>query len=529
MPLRKTRPERHGVYDYIVVGAGSGGSAVAARLARNPAVTVLLVEAGGSDFRLDTRAPAAFGEQFHKKGDWDYFTQPEPAAANREIHLPRAKVVGGCSAMNAMLWVRGSDRDFDGWGIDGWSWSDVAPVYDRMEWHFLKSHNQDGPMRINRIATPDATAIAFVEAAVNAGIVPNDDISGPDLDGVALAPTTTVGGRRWSTARGYLDAAIQRPNFDLMTKTLVDRVLITGGRAVGIEVTRRGATRTIAARGEVVLSAGAYNTPQLLQLSGIGDASQLRGLGIDVVVDNPQVGAHLKEHPFSFTNFELNKPWKGLFGVEKNPMHVVNWLRNGTGPLASNVAEAIAHVRTREGLEVPDMQLVFAPAFFWDNGEATHDKPALSIMQSYWEPRSTGHVRITSKDPRAAPDILMNMLADPADVEALMRGIELTRRIVAAAPYDEMVSGELNPGPGVRTPEQLERFIRETTLHTYHPACTAGMGRVLDERLRVEGVAGLRVADASALPEITHGNTNAPAILFGERCADFIAADAQAR
>lgn len=528
MPLSKKRPPRT-VYDYIVVGSGSGGSAVAARLAENPQVTVALIEAGGGDLTLATRAPAAFGEQFHTKGDWDYFTAAEPAAANREIHLPRAKVVGGCSAMNAMLWVRGSDRDFDSWGLDGWGWKDVEPIYDRMEGHFLAGHNQDGPMRINRLATPDATAVAFVEAAVNVGIAHNDDLSGPDLDGVSLAPTTTVGGRRWSTARGYLDEARKRPNFDLLTKTLVERVLITNGQVVGVEITSRGRTRTLGVRSEVVLSAGAYNTPQLLQLSGIGDASRLRSLGIDVVVDNPQVGAHLKEHPFSFTNFELNKGWKGLFGADKNPLHVLNWLRHGTGPLASNVAEAIAHVRTRAGLEVPDMQLVFAPAFFWENGEATHPKPAISVMQSYWEPKSTGHVTITSKDPAAAPEILMNMLSASEDVEALMRGIELTRRIIAAAPYDTMISREINPGADVQSPEAMERFIRETTLHTYHPACTAGMGRVLDERLRVTGVSGLRVADASALPQITHGNTNAPAILMGERCADFIREDAQTR
>ena len=526
MSLLKKRPART-VYDYIVVGAGSGGSAVAARLAENPNVTVALIEAGGSDFTLATRAPAAFGEQFHKKGDWDYFTAPEPAAANREIHLPRAKVVGGCSAMNAMLWVRGSDRDFDSWGLDGWGWKDVEPVYDRMEGHFLPGHNQDGPMRINRLTTPDATAVAFVEAAVNAGIPANEDLSGPDLDGVSLAPTTTVGGRRWSTARGYLDAVVKKPNFDLITKTLVDRILITNGQAVGVEVSTRGRKRTLSVRGEIVLSAGAYNTPQLLQLSGIGDASHLRSLGVDVVVDNPEVGAHLKEHPFSFTNFELaDGPWKGLFGVEKNPMHIVNWLRNGSGPIASNVAEAIAHVRTREGLEVPDMQLVFAPAFFWENGEATHTKPAISVMQSYWEPKSTGHVKITSKDPAAAPEILMNMLSAREDVEALMRGIDLTRRIIASAPYDTMIAREINPGADIRSPEAMETFIRETTLHTYHPACTAGMGRVLDERLRVNGVKGLRVADTSALPEITHGNTNAPAILIGERCATFIQEDA---
>lgn len=530
MAIRKARRTRTTVYDYIVVGAGSAGAAVAARLSENPAVTVLLVEAGGSDRKIETRAPAAFSAQFHSEGDWDYYTEPEPAAAGRRIYLPRGKVVGGCSTMNAMLWVRGSNHDFDGWNIPGWTWDDVEPIYRRMENHFLRDgeHSRLGPMKINRIDSPDPVALAFVEAAAAAGIERTDDLSGPRLDGVALAPTTTADGRRWNTARGYLDTAVKRPNFELLTRVHVNRVLVERGRTVGVEVSDGRTTWTLGVRQEVVLSAGAYNTPQLLQLSGIGDAEYLSSLGIRSVVDNPEVGAGLREHPFTFVNYELNEPWVGLADAQK-PAELAAWLLRGKGKLASNVAEALAHIRTRSGLDAPDMQLVHAPVYFWNNGEGTHPRPAMTIAQSYWQPRSAGHVRIKSRDPRDAPEILMNMLSDRNDVEALMRGIEITREIARTAPFDRMLGIEINPGPNVRTPEQLERWIRETCLHTYHPACTARMGAVLDEELRVLGVEGLRVADTSAMPEITRGNTNAPAIMIGERCADFITGKQQAK
>lgn len=518
-------------YDHIVIGAGSAGCAVAARLSEDPTCRVLLIEAGGSDRRLEIRAPAAFGQQFHTKVDWDYYTEPEPAAGGRRIYLPRGKTLGGTSSMNAMLWVRGSHLDYDGWGVPGWSWADVEPVFRRIERHFLTddAHGQDGPMRINRLSAPDPVAQAFVEAAAATGIERNDDLSGPELDGVALSPTTTAGGRRWSTARGYLDGARRRPNLTVMSKALVHRIVLRDGRAVGVEVERKGKRTEVASTRDIVLSAGAFGTPQLLQLSGVGPADHLTALGITPVVDNPAVGTHLAEHPMTFVNYELREPWVGLADA-KHPKYLVDWLLRGRGKLASNVAEALAHVRTLPELPAADMQLVHAPAFFWNNGEDEHPRPAMAMAQSYWTPQSQGTVRLRSRDARQAPAILMNMLSERSDVEALMRGIRLTREIAQQAPLRDMLGVEITPGGAVQTDAQLEDWIRQTCLHTYHPACTARIGEpgegVLDPELRVHGVQNLRVADASALPSITRANTNAPAILFGERCADFIKADA---
>ncbi len=521
-------------YDHIVIGAGSAGCAVAARLSEDPARRVLLVEAGGSDRRLEMRAPAAFPAQFHAKGDWDYVTEPEPGCADRRVYSPRGRVLGGCSTMNAMLWVRGCALDFDGWDLPGWSWDEVEPHFRRIEDHFLPgpAHGHGGPVRIRRLDTPDPVARAFVAAATAAGVAPTDDLSGPDLDGVGLSPTTTSRGRRWSTARAYLDTARKRSNLTVLTKALVHRVVVHEGRAVAVVVERGGSLETIGATGDIVLSAGAFNTPHLLQLSGIGPADHLREIGVEVVLDSPHVGEHLQEHPFTFCNFELKDPWTGLAGADR-PREIAKWLATGRGKLASNVAEALAHIRTLPDLPAPDVQLVHAPAFFWKNGEGEHPRPAFAIAQSYWTPASRGWVRARTKDPRSKPAVQLGMLREQADVDALIRAIRRTREIVAQAPLRDMVAAEITPGADVRTDAELERWIRENVETTYHPSCTARMGAegegVLDEKLRVRGVEGLRVADTSALPQITRANTNAPAILIGERCAAFIRAERGAR
>jgi choline dehydrogenase len=514
-------------YDHIVIGAGSAGCAVAARLSEDPARNVLLLEAGGSDRRLEARAPAGFPGLFHTRRDWDYHTEPEPGCDGRSLYQPRGKLIGGCSAMNAMLWVRGSNLDYDGWGISGWSWEDVLPFFLRIEDHFLggPGHGHGGPMRIRRIDTPDRTTEAFVASAVAAGIPRTDDLSGPVLEGVQVSPTTTFKGRRWSAARGYLDPARRRGNLTVRCDALVHRVIIRGGRAVGVEVERKGRVEQISCRSDIVISGGAFNTPHLLQLSGVGPAGDLREIGVDVVVDAPAVGARLAEHPMTFVNFELREPWLGLSDAE-HPKHIVNWLLRGRGKLSSNVGEALAHVRTQDGLPAPDMQLVEGPVFFWEHGDGEHPKPAMMIGQSYWTPQSRGTVRARSRDPREKPAVQLNLLQDRSDVEAMMRGVRLARRIAEQPPMRDMIAMEITPGGDVQSDADLEHWVRTTCQHTYHATSSARMGEpgdgVLDAELRVHGVTHLRVADASALPDIPRANTQAAAILMGERCAAFI-------
>jgi choline dehydrogenase len=501
-------------YDYVVIGAGSAGCAVAGRLAA-ASHSVLLIEAGGSDRRIPVRAPLAYGAQIGSRTDWAFESEPEPACEGRRISQPRGKVLGGTSAMNAMVWVRGTRDDYDGWQLPGWGWAGVEPVFHRIE---------SGPMRLTRVAEPDEVSRRFVAAARAEGVAANDDLSGPDLDGAAISPVTVWKGQRWSTARAYLDPVRRRSNFSLVTRALVHRVVFEDAVAVGVEYERKGRRHTVTARREIVLCAGAFGTPPLLQLSGVGPADHLRTVGITRVVDSPLVGQNLSDHPATFMNWELAKGFIGLADA-RNPKWLLQWLFRRSGKLTSNLMEAVAHVRSAPGLAAPDFQLINAPIFArmdW----TTHPQPALSILQSYWTPESRGSVLVRSADPREAPAIRLNTLSTPGDVAAFVRAIRRTREIVATEPLASAIALELHPGPQVNTDAELEAWIRATVATTGHPACSAAMGAgadsVLDEKLRVRGVAGLRVADASALPCIPRANTNAPAIMVGERCADFV-------
>jgi choline dehydrogenase len=446
--------------------------------------------------------------------DWAYETDPEPDCADRRVPQHAGRVLGGTSAMNMMLWVKGSKLDYDGWQLPGWSWNDVAPVFARME---------RGPMRTGRTPYPDEVSKRFVAAARAAGVRADDDVSGPDLDGAAIAPVTIYNGQRWSTPRGYLR---RRKNLTVLTKAEVHRVIIRNGRAVGIEYRRHGRVQQASADQQVVVSAGAYATPQLLQLSGIGPADHLRGVGITPVVDSPLVGQGLTDHPHAWAVWSLAPGYAGLSDAA-NPKWLLQWLLGRRGKLANSAVEAVAHIRSTADLPACDFQLISVLA------DATADprgkfKPALSVGHSYWTPKSRGSVLLRSSDPAIPPAIRMNLLSERDDVDALIRAVQRTREIMGTEPIASAVERELLPGPGA----DVEASIRQTAITTYHASCTVAMGSQpdspLDEHLRVRGVDNLRVADASALPRIPRANTNAPSIMIGERCADFLLAAASA-
>ncbi|WP_059016739.1 GMC family oxidoreductase N-terminal domain-containing protein [Mycobacterium sp. M26] len=518
-------------FDYIVIGAGSAGCVVAARLAAGSA-SVLLLEAGGSDRRLTVRAPLAFAAQMGGQTDWNFSSEPEPGCDGRSIPQPRGRVLGGTSSMNAMVWVVGTQRDYDGWDLPGWGWDDVAPVFRRIESHFLgaPSHGTMGPMRVTRLAEPDETSTRWVVAAREAGVAANDDIGGPDLDGAAIAPVTIWKGQRWNTARGYLTDARRRPNLTVVTGALVHRVVIRDGRAVGVDYEHKGRRAVAGAHREIVLSAGAYGTPHLLQLSGVGAADHLRSIGVPCLVDSPRVGTNLTDHPACAMSWDVQPGFVGLSDAAK-PQWLLRWLFRRTGKMTSNAMEALAHVRSSPELPAPDFQLIHSPSYVNLVAMDRELRRASSVLQSYWTPKSRGTVLARSADPHQAPAIQLNTLTEADDVAAFVRVVRRTREIVSTEPFASVIAAELHPGPEAVTDEQIAAWVRSTVATTGHPACSAAMGTdddsVLDENLRVRGVAGLRVADASVFPRIPRANTNAPAIMVGERCADFLAAEAR--
>lgn len=517
-------------YDYIVVGAGSAGAVVAARLSEDPRTSVLLVEAGGSHKHMSVQVPAAFSKQFRTERDWNVVTEPEPHLDGRRIYHPRAKMLGGCSGMNAMIYIRGNRADYDGWaksGAVGWSYDEVLPYFKRAEKNSRGAdefHGTDGPLHIQDLRSPSLAVRRLIEAAAATGLARNDDFNGAEQEGTGFYQVTHKRGSRWTTADGYVTPAAKRPNVTVLTDTHVRKVVIADGQAIGIEAEVDGATVLLSCDREVVLSAGALNTPQLLMLSGIGPAEHLAEHGIETIVDNPNVGAHLMDHPMYLVNAETTA--KGNLAEAETPKQLLSYLALRRGVLTSNVGEGGAFFRTREGLDAPDMQLIFAPGYFWDHGFGTHDKPAVGVGCSLVGSKSRGQVRLRSADPKDQVAVTFNYFAEQDDMDAMVAAVQKVREILAASPVRDLVGTEIHPGPQVQTREELEAEIRSGVEHTYHPSCTARMGTpedgVVDSELRVHGVTGLRVADASVFPTITHGNTHAPTVLVGEKAADLI-------
>jgi choline dehydrogenase len=520
-------------YDYVIVGAGSAGCVLANRLSADPSVSVLLLEAGGSDRKLNIRIPTAFAKQFRSDLDWNYSAEPEPNLIGRSIYLPRGRSLGGSSSMNAMIYIRGHRSDYDGWaerGADGWSYDEVLPYFKRSEDNERLSDEYHGVGGGLNVADPTWTSPLtkrFLASAVANGMQRNDDFNGAEQDGVGRFQLTQKRGRRWSAADAFLHPIRkERPNLTVATGAHAHRVLLEGGsRAVGVEYHDDDGLQTARASSEVVLSAGAFNSPQLLMLSGIGPAEHLRSVGIEPVVDSPHVGEHLQDHPLATVTYSVSEPVT-LFDAT-HPKYLVEYLvGQGRGKLSSNVAEAGAFFRTRDGLRSPDMEFLMGAAYYSDNGFRTFPGHAFTIGPSFIRPTSEGSVRLRSANPHDKPLIHLNWLSERSEVEAMVTALRRAFEIAESGPLGEIVDTNIDPGPGVRSDEQLEAWLRAEMQHTYHAACTCRMGAdgesVLDPALRVRGVDGLRVVDASAMPFVSGGNTNAPTIMIAEKASDLM-------
>ncbi len=514
-------------YDYVIVGAGSAGCLLADRLSAAGA-DVLVLEAGGSDRRPEVKAPAAFPNQFQTALDWNYMSEPEPGLFGRRLFLPRGKMIGGSSSMNAMLYTRGNRSDYDRWeselGASGWGYDAVLPHFKRHERnseHRDAFHGVAGELHVTERRWLSPLWERFVDAAYELGIAPNPDYNGSVQDGASLFQTTTTNGRRWSAADAFLRPALKRDGAELLAKALVRRVIVEGGRAVAVEYERRGSVARVRAEREVVLSAGAYASPQLLMLSGIGPAAHLREHGIEPLVDLPQVGQNLQEHVAAFCTWRSRDA--RTLDDASHPRYLAQWLLARAGKLTSTVAEAVIHWRSDQSLPAPDFQIYFAPAYFWEHGFRKTGTPAITIGPVLQAPSSRGYVRLRSADPADHPRILNNMLCSDHEVDAILRALDLIEELAARRPLADLLGEQLNPGAVIRSRPERVAWLKATCEHLYHPVGTCRIGPegegVVDPSLRVWGVEGLRVIDASVMPRITSGNTNAPTYMIAERGA----------
>ncbi len=527
-------------YDHIIVGAGSAGAALAYRLTENPANRVLLIEAGRASHPY-SRLPLSFGLLIdHPTANWRFRSEPEAGTNNREIPVPRGKLLGGSSAINGLVFVRGQPLDYDTWaqlGNRGWSWQDVLPLFRRMETYENGPdplRGATGPLHVSEV--PDSNPIydAWFAAAAAVGYKRNADYNGEDQEGIVKTQTTIRRGRRMSTAYCYLRPAMRRPNLRVVTEALTQRVVLDGKRCVGVVYEHAGRMVEARAGAGVTLCAGAINTPQILELSGIGRPDLLQSHGIAVQHELPAVGENFRDHLNARIQWKVKIPGAsyntrargiGLVG------EVVRYLTTQGGFISLPSAPLLAFLRTRPELEVPDVQMHLVPyAVKNPKRRELHSFPGMTVACYQLRPESLGSIHIRSADPRAQPAIRFNFLADPIDQRAMVDGFRMMRRIVEAPPMDAFRGDEYSPGKEVESDEQILSWIRQNSETAYHPIGTCRMGpgpnAVVDDRLRVHGLQGLRIADASIFPTMPSGNTNAPSIMTGEKAADLIRAEA---
>jgi choline dehydrogenase len=516
-------------YDYVIVGAGSAGCVLANRLSADPDVSVLLLEAGPPDTADFIHIPAAFAALLRSQYDWDFDSGYEPGLNNRRIYLPRGKTLGGSSSINAMVYIRGNPLDYDEWrdqGCDGWSWHDMLPYFVKAEDNTRGAsdrHGVGGPLRVSDTLTRTGLSQAFLDAAAAIGLPANTDFNGTQQDGFGWYQLTTKDGKRASTAAAYLHPVQDRPNLRVETLFQVHRVLFEGTRAVGVLGSRDGELHEHRADREVILSAGAYLSPQILTLSGIGRPAELALLQIPVVAELPGVGLGLQDHPVTCVTWTCDQPvsLKDTF----TPENLDRWLRDGNGPLASNGAECGGFLRTRDGLAAPDAQFFMLSAMFEQEGLVPPAAHGFTLGACVLKPASRGQVAIMSPDPTTKPFIVHNYFAEPDDMRTAVAALRVVQELCRTEPLERFASGP-RAVPESDSAKDLEAFIRRTTQTVYHPTSTCRMGiddlAVVDTELRVRAVEALRVVDASVMPSVPRGNTNAPTIAVAERAADLI-------
>jgi choline dehydrogenase len=530
--------------DYVIVGAGSAGCVLANRLSAAPDRRVILIEAGGPDRHPLMKMPLAFMKlQFVPRLSWGYWSEPEPSLGGRKLWLPRGKCLGGTSSINGMVYARGHPRDYDEWaeqGAAGWSWAEVLPYFKRSEgsWRGASAyHGADGPLTVSPVDASGPVFDATMATARNLGFKVIDDQHGPEIgEGFAPPEVTVENGRRASSATQYLHPARHRANLKVLTGAMVTRVVIEKGRAAGVELAEKSGTRVVRAEREVILCAGAYNSPKLLLLSGIGPADELRALGIDVVADRPAVGRNLQEHPLTGVGYELNEP----IGFETNlrfdrlALNVLRFALGVGGRATQLPVTSFGFVRTRGDLDRPDIKVNVYPTRLdgrvWFPGIRKGAGHAMTVFAVLLRPKSRGAVRLRSAHPAEPPDIRINMFQDPRDLEALRRAVTLMRAFFAAEPLARLTGKELMPGREIRSDQDIDDYNRRTCVLAHHACGTCAMGpsadAVVDPELRVYGVEGLRVADASIMPRVIGGNTNAPVVMIAEKASDLVLGNA---
>jgi choline dehydrogenase len=511
-----------GRFDYVIVGAGSAGCVLAARLSADPDVRVALLEAGAEDTQPEIRIPAAFPALFKSSLDWDLLGEPEPGLDGRRLYLPRGRMLGGCSSINAMIYIRGNRADYDGWahaGCEGWSYDEVLPYFKRSEDNERGEdphHGAGGPLSVSDSRSMHPLVDAMLEAARQAGHEHNPDFNGARQEGVGRFQLTQRDGLRWSTADAFLRPAQSRPNLEVIPRAMALRIVFEGSRAVGVQVVCDGRVEDLRAQREVIVCAGAYQSPVLLMLSGIGPEDQLTPFGIEIREALP-VGEGLQDHCMAQVNYLTDE--QSLF-MATTPENFA-LLEQGRGPLTSNIPEAAGFFRTRPGLDAPDMEFHFAPSMFFDQGLTAPADHGYCFGPVVINPTSRGRVMLRAPLPDSKPRVLCNFLTTEEDRRCMVAGMRMALEIAEQAPLRAVERAPFSV-PESDSDGDLLAFARRVGQSVYHPTSTCAIGPVVDSELRVHGFDGLRVVDASVMPRVTRGNTNAPTIMIAERGADLI-------